>query len=77
MMTPDNRATDWEELPLIMGFNDLAVLLGVSRRTIRRWHQLGEIPEATNRTWSRHEVRSWVEAGRPERDVWERIKSKR
>ncbi|MCH7989142.1 MAG: MerR family DNA-binding transcriptional regulator, partial [Planctomycetes bacterium] len=65
------------ELPLILTAGDLAAFLGVSIRTLRRWNQLGEIPDATNRTWDRDEIQSWVAAGRPERDVWERIKSKR
>ena len=77
MLTPDGRKTEWNELPLIMTADDLASFLGICTRTLRRRHQLGEIPDATNRTWDRDEIQSWVAAGRPERDVWERIKSKR
>ncbi len=77
MLTPDGRKTEWNELPLIMTADDLATFLGVSVRTLRRWHQLGEIPASQNRIWYRDEIQSWVAAGRPEREVWERIKSKR
>ena len=74
MMMADGRATDWDEVPLILGPDDLAALLDVKPRTLRRWAQLGDIPAAVNRTWSRDEIIAWILAGRPSREIWERIR---
>ena len=44
---------------------EVARFIGVSTRTIRRWHEKGLIPKAKNLNgrirWDSHEIKEWVD----------------
>jgi len=61
--------------PLAVGAKDLARLLGISVATLERWHASGELGPAGirkggRRLWPLAEVRAWVAARMPEREIW-------
>ncbi len=57
----------------------VARMLGVSKRSVNTYDAAGLIPrpfKLSGRTlWNVAELRRWVDAGSPARDVWERIKA--
>ena len=63
-----------EITPLCVDADGLAVLLGVSRRTVRRQDDGGKIPVAimigSCKRWSRAEIEAWLHAGAPDRRQW-------
>ena len=67
-------AESGEIVPLLVDADGLAVLLGVSRRTVRRQDDGGMIPAAimigSCKRWSRAEIEAWLHAGAPDRRQW-------
>jgi hypothetical protein len=58
-----------------VGAEDLARLLGISVATLERWEASGElgpagIKKGGRRLWPLAEVREWVNAGMPRREIW-------
>jgi len=69
-----NEATN--DGPLLWDAAQLAEVLGVSERTIRRMDSEGRLPrpiQLTSRAvrWRAAEIRDWVDVRCPSRDVWE------
>ncbi len=62
---------------LLASAKTLAQIIGLSLRTIRRMDAAGEIPRPIRRgrvvRWRLAEIRSWVEAGCPDRMTWEHM----
>ena len=63
---------------LLIDARQLADMLQVAVRTIRRWNAQGKIPRPLHiggsvRWWG-EEVRAWIEAGAPDRATWERLR---
>jgi len=62
----------------MLNANQLAELLGVSRRTIQLWEKSGKVPEPIRigRTvrWRREEIEAWLKAGSPNRLKWKVMK---
>ena len=62
---------------LLLSAADLADVLGVSLRTVRRLDSYGKLPRPVRLgravRWRRDEVARWVEAGCPDRSEWEEI----
>lgn len=60
--------------PILIGTKELARLLDVSITTIKRYDELGKIPEpiwiGSAKRWHLKEIRAWVKAKGPHRDVW-------
>jgi len=66
--------------PLLLSARDLAVLLGVSLRSVRSMDRAGKLPRPLRLSpgcvrWRRAEIFSWIAAGAPCRQVWERIRN--
>jgi excisionase family DNA binding protein len=64
--------------PLIVDADGLAELLGISRRTLRRWLRDDRLPAGKtmgSRTayWSVEEIRAWAAAGMPCESEWSRL----
>lgn len=64
-------ATESTRLPVALDVRGVAVLLGVSIRTVWRWTETGDLPAPARlgparRTcrWSRREIERWLEARR-------------
>ena len=61
--------------PLVVNAEQLAKLLGVSKRHICRMDASGKLPAAVRlgwaKRWSLDSIRQWVDAGSPGRDEWE------
>ncbi len=66
---------------LALDAEELAAAFGVSERMIWTMNSTAEIPapfKAGSRTlWDLAELRRWMDAGRPNRDEWERVKRRR
>jgi predicted DNA-binding transcriptional regulator AlpA len=66
---------------LAIDVKELALALGISERSIWTLNSSGGIPspfKAQGRTlWDIAELRRWMDAGRPRRDEWERLKHRR
>jgi len=59
---------------------DAAKLLGISRSQFFKLHAMGKLPRplrlgARAPRWLVSELKEWLAAGAPPRDVWERMKS--
>jgi excisionase family DNA binding protein len=63
---------------LLIDADELARLLGVSVRHVRRMDAGGEIPRAVRLgrsvRWRRDEIIAWIVAGVPDRDRWETLR---
>jgi excisionase family DNA binding protein len=61
-------------LPLLVRAKQLAVLLGVSVRTIHTWDAAGRLPAPIriggSVSWRRDEIDDWLHAGCPSRAEW-------
>ena len=67
------------ELPTLAGdAAELALMIGVSERSIQTYDAAGLIPRpirlAGRTLWNVDEVRRWLDAGGPSRDEWELMK---
>jgi predicted DNA-binding transcriptional regulator AlpA len=67
---------DHEANSALITANSLAKLLGVSTRSVWRGEAAGLLPSPVRIgaivRWRRSEVLEWIEAGCPERKLWER-----
>lgn len=59
----------------LLGVREVAVLLGVSTRTVRRMDASGVLPQPVRFgrlvRWRRTELLEWIEKGAPSRRDWE------
>jgi predicted DNA-binding transcriptional regulator AlpA len=64
---------------LLVAAVDAAALCGVSRATWLRQHSAGRVPAPVRigrRTlWRLDELRAWIDAGCPDRDTWQTIRT--
>ena len=64
-----------ETLPLVLTAAQAAAWCGKSLRTWRRWNSAGLVPNAIcvgrSMFWHKDELRAWINAGCPRRDVWD------
>ncbi|MBW8016252.1 MAG: helix-turn-helix domain-containing protein [Planctomycetes bacterium] len=64
--------------PLAISAKELAAILGVSLRHVCRLDEKKMLPKALwlggSRKWLRKEIEAFLEAGAPDREVWEAIK---
>ena len=79
-LTPPRKNSRRRKLPaLAADAGGVARMLGVSKRSVNTYDAAGLIPrpfKLSGRTlWNVSELRRWVDAGSPARDVWERIKA--
>ena len=62
-------------LPLVVDARRLARLLCAGIRTVRTWDAAGKLPAPIRIggrvVWRVAEIRAWLAAGAPNRDVWE------
>lgn len=77
---PHRKDSRRRKLPaLAADAGGVARMLGVSKRSVNTYDAAGLIPrpfKLSGRTlWSVAELRRWLDAGSPARDVWERIKA--
>jgi len=61
---------------LLWSASDLARLLGVSEKLVRRLDAMGRIPHGTLlggrlKKWPASEIREWIQAGMPSRSQWQ------
>jgi predicted DNA-binding transcriptional regulator AlpA len=67
------------ESPLLLRASQAAQLCGISERTWRTWDHAGRIPSgitiAKSKYWRRRELEAWVQAGCPDRETWNTLKS--
>ena len=63
--------------PLMLSIKSVAAALDLSERTIRKLNSGGKIPKPLKLQgsvrWSYDELRAWIAAGAPARDVWENM----
>ena len=63
--------------PLMLSVKSVADALELSERTIRKMNSGGKIPKPLKLQgsvrWSYDELRAWIAAGTPARDVWENM----
>ena len=61
--------------PLLVDAQQLALMIGLSLRTIRRMDAAGRLPRPVRigncTRWRVSEIRAWSEAGCPDRAAWE------
>ena len=66
-------------LPLVVDARRLARLLCAGIRTVRTWDAAGKLPAPIRIggrvVWRVDEIRAWLAAGAPNRDVWEARKA--
>ena len=67
---------------LLLDCRAAARLLGVSRNTFLRLNDAGKIPlplrfSARRVLWRKKELEIWLDAGAPNREVWERLKKEK
>jgi predicted DNA-binding transcriptional regulator AlpA len=71
-------STDVQKQKLAISAFELAELLGVSLRHIRRQQASEQLPRplrlGKSVRWSVEEIKNWIEAGGPNRKEWETIK---
>jgi predicted DNA-binding transcriptional regulator AlpA len=78
---PSPAASASHLLPLLVSATDLAQLLRVSLATIWRLRAAGKLPRPATSLgrqllrWQRSEIESWVEAGMPDLQTWEKLKT--
>jgi predicted DNA-binding transcriptional regulator AlpA len=67
------------DAPLVVDAKRLAKWLGCGIRTIRSWNSGGKLPKPIRLggrvLWRTEEIRAWIGAGCPNRELWMRIKS--
>ena len=67
--------------PLLLSARDLAAMLRLGLRTVRSMDAAGKLPAPVrvggSVRWRLDEVRSWINAGCPDRRTWERIRAAR
>lgn len=71
------QRTDERRMPLLVGTDEAAELLGLKPSTVRRWLRDGWMPEARvahGYVWPRAELEEWVAAGCPPRAEWESMR---
>ena len=65
--------------PLAIRAKELAALLGVSLRQVWRLNAAGKLPRPVRLggavRWLRKEIEAFVEAGCPDRQTWEEVKT--
>jgi predicted DNA-binding transcriptional regulator AlpA len=75
MVRLSSSATDDSALPLLVTARVAAEMCGKSLRTWRTWDTAGRIPRPVrigrSTLWRIDELRAWVAAACPRRDVWE------
>jgi len=63
---------------LCVGASDLALMLKISPRQVRRLNSMGELPAPVMlggcTRWSVEELRAWIAAGAPSRERWEEMR---
>ncbi len=68
-------------VPLAVDAKGLTALLPVGLRTVRTWDAAGKLPRPVRIggrvVWLVSEIRAWLDAGAPPRDVWERTRAAR
>jgi predicted DNA-binding transcriptional regulator AlpA len=73
-MKQDEYAKSEKRLPLLLGTRKAAELCGVSPRTWTTHDACGKVPLAVrlgrSRFWRTEELRDWVRAGCPDREMW-------
>jgi prophage regulatory protein len=66
---------DAADLPLVVDARRLAEMLGAGIRTIRSWDASGVLPRPVRVggrvVWRVSEIRDWLDAGAPCRQMWE------
>jgi excisionase family DNA binding protein len=70
-MTNSTKWKTWEEVPLVLGLQDVADLLGVHYNTVKKMAQDGRLPAVkVGRAWKvkRETVRAMLEAGEESED---------
>ena len=64
---------------LAVSAEELAAMLGLSKRSVNSYHQAGLIPKpfklAGRTLWNVDEIRRWLDADAVARDRWEALKS--
>ena len=78
----DERPTPAPTLePWLLDANDLAKLLRLSLRSIRKLDRAGKLPKPLRVgravRWKFDEIRAWVSAGAPDRQTWARLRDAR
>jgi predicted DNA-binding transcriptional regulator AlpA len=67
------------DAPLVVDAKRLARLLGCGLRTVRALDATGKLPKPIRLggrvLWRIDEIRAWLDAGCPNRELWMRIKS--
>ena len=60
--------------PLLLSARDLAAMLRLGIRTIRAMDAAGKLPAPVriggSVRWRSEEIRAWLDAGCPDRDMW-------
>jgi predicted DNA-binding transcriptional regulator AlpA len=73
MMARSDQAPDGKSL--LVGAETVAVMLGVSIKTVSNWYLAGILPQAVRlpgpRRWRRRDIEEWIAAGCSKR-VWKR-----
>ena len=74
-MSKEGKITSVALSPLLTGADGVAVMLGVSRRTVYSMQSSGELgPMALTvggrKLWRTAELTAWVAAGCPRREIW-------
>ena len=68
-------ATDSTGMPLVVDAKALAKLLGLGVRTIRTHDAAGKLPAPVRIggrvVWVVAEIRAWLDAGAPDREMWQ------
>jgi predicted DNA-binding transcriptional regulator AlpA len=71
--------SDTAPAPLLVDARELARLLGIGLRTLRSHDSAGRLPRPVriggSVRWRVAEIRLWLDAGAPDRETWERIRS--
>ena len=61
--------------PLLLGAEQVGLMLGISRSTVYRLNAEGRLPRPVHlgraARWRREELLQWVQAGCPSRERWE------
>jgi len=64
--------------PILIGADELAAMLSLSTRTVRRHDSAGKIPRPLHVggavRWAYQECCDWISHGCPDRSTWEAIK---
>ena len=82
-MSANNRKAHPEVVPpQVIHAKELAQMLSISLRTVRRLDSAGKIPRpvrvgSTAIRWRLEEIKNWILAGCPDRRQWEAEKSDR